>query len=98
MIYKPLNNSDWREIGSKHIYTHQRLNQFQATRLGIVYNANPIILKRGIEKATQYVLRRITEYARPIEKISDIDKVSTNLLTERSSLENRILYIDQVGN
>ena len=43
----------------------------------VAAGANPIVLKRGIEKATQYVVRRITEYARPIENISDITKVAT---------------------
>ena len=43
----------------------------------VAAGANPIVLKRGIEKATQFVTRKITEYARPIENISDITKVAT---------------------
>ena len=35
----------------------------------VAAGANPIVLKRGIEKATQFVVRRIVEYARPIESI-----------------------------
>ena len=43
----------------------------------VAAGANPIVLKRGIEKATQFVVRKITEYARPIEDIDDITKVAT---------------------
>jgi len=43
----------------------------------VAAGANPIVLKRGIEKATQFVVRKVTEYARPIESISDITKVAT---------------------
>jgi chaperonin GroEL len=43
----------------------------------VAAGANPIVLKRGIEKATQFVVRKIVGYARPIEKSSDITKVAT---------------------
>ena len=43
----------------------------------VAAGANPIVLKRGIEKATQFVVRTITDYARPIENIDDITKVAT---------------------
>jgi|TARA_B110000444_G_C18839042_1_gene597777 chaperonin GroEL len=43
----------------------------------VAAGANPIVIKRGIEKATQFVVRRVTEYARPIESIDDITKVAT---------------------
>ena len=43
----------------------------------VAAGANPIVLKRGIEKATQFVVRQVTEYARPIESLSDITKVAT---------------------
>ena len=43
----------------------------------VAAGANPIVLKRGIEKATQFVVRRIVDYARPIESLSDITKVAT---------------------
>jgi len=43
----------------------------------VAAGANPIVLKRGIEKATNYVVKKIIEYARPIENISDITKVAT---------------------
>jgi chaperonin GroEL len=43
----------------------------------VAAGANPIVLKRGIEKATQFVVRKVTDYARPIEQISDITKVAT---------------------
>ena len=43
----------------------------------VAAGANPIVLKRGIEKATQFVVRKIVDYARPIENLSDITKVAT---------------------
>jgi chaperonin GroEL len=43
----------------------------------VAAGANPIVLKRGIEKATQFVVRRVVEYARPIESLDDISKVAT---------------------
>jgi chaperonin GroEL len=42
----------------------------------VAAGANPIVLKRGIEKATQFVVRKITDYARPIENLSDITQVA----------------------
>nr|YP_010596574.1 molecular chaperone GroEL [Chrysotila carterae]WAK83210.1 molecular chaperone GroEL [Chrysotila carterae] len=42
----------------------------------VAAGANPIVLKRGIEKATQFVVQKVTDYARPIEKISDIAQVA----------------------
>jgi chaperonin GroEL len=43
----------------------------------VAAGANPIVLKRGIEKATQFVVRKVVDYARPIESLSDITKVAT---------------------
>jgi len=43
----------------------------------VAAGANPIVLKRGIEKATQFVVRKIVDYSRPIENLSDITKVAT---------------------
>ena len=42
----------------------------------VAAGANPIVLKRGIEKATQFVVRKIVDYAQPIESISDITQVA----------------------
>eukprot|EP00962_Isochrysis_galbana_P062151 scaffold52076_cov1961-Isochrysis_galbana.AAC.18 len=42
----------------------------------VASGANPIVLKRGIEKATQFVVRKIMDYARPIENLSDIKQVA----------------------
>eukprot|EP00967_Tisochrysis_lutea_P159047 scaffold327785_cov625-Tisochrysis_lutea.AAC.2 len=42
----------------------------------VAAGANPIVLKRGIEKATQFVVRKIMDYARPIENLSDITQVA----------------------
>jgi len=43
----------------------------------VASGANPIVLKRGLEKATQYIINEILELARPIESLSDITKVAT---------------------
>ena len=43
----------------------------------VAAGANPIVLKRGIEKATQFVVSKIIDYARPIEDLDDITKVAT---------------------
>ena len=42
----------------------------------VAAGANPIVLKRGIEKATQFVVRKIMDYARPIENLTDITQVA----------------------
>ena len=42
----------------------------------VAAGANPIVLKRGIEKATQFVVRKVTEYARPVADIQDITQVA----------------------
>ena len=38
---------------------------------------NPIALKRGIEKATQFVVSQISEYSRPVEDTKSITQVAT---------------------
>jgi chaperonin GroEL len=43
----------------------------------VAAGANPIALKRGIEKATQFVVNQISEYARPVEDTRSITKVAT---------------------
>ena len=64
----------------------------------VAAGANPIVLKRGIEKATQYVVYQITEYARPIENIDDITKVATISAGNDTSVGSLIANaIDKVG-
>ena len=64
----------------------------------VAAGANPIVLKRGIEKATQFVVRKITEYARPIENIDDITKVATISAGNDPSVGSLIANaIDKVG-
>ena len=64
----------------------------------VAAGANPIVLKRGIEKATQFVVRKITEYARPIESIDDITKVATISAGNDTSVGSLIANaIDKVG-
>ena len=43
----------------------------------VAAGANPIILKRGIEKATKFAIKKVIEHARPIGEDSDITKVAT---------------------
>ena len=64
----------------------------------VAAGANPIVLKRGIEKATQFVVRKITEYARQIESISDITKVATISAGNDTEVGSLIASaIDKVG-
>lgn len=64
----------------------------------VAAGANPIVLKRGIEKATQFVIRKVTEYSRPIEEISDITKVATISAGNDSEVGSLIASaIDKVG-
>jgi len=43
----------------------------------VAAGANPIALKRGIEKATQFVVNQISEYSRPVEDTKSITQVAT---------------------
>ena len=64
----------------------------------VAAGANPIVLKRGIEKATQFVVRRIVDYARPIESLSDITKVATISAGNDTEVGSLIASaIDKVG-
>ena len=64
----------------------------------VAAGANPIVLKRGMEKATQFVVRRIVDYARPIESLSDITKVATISAGNDTEVGSLIASaIDKVG-
>ena len=64
----------------------------------VAAGANPIVLKRGIEKATQFVVRKVVEYARPIENLSDITKVATISAGNDTAVGSLIASaIDKVG-
>ena len=43
----------------------------------ITSGSNPILIKRGIEKAVKFVVDKISEYARPVLNIKDIVKVAS---------------------
>jgi chaperonin GroEL len=43
----------------------------------VAAGANPIAIKRGLEKATQFVVSQIAEYARPVEDTISITQVAT---------------------
>ena len=64
----------------------------------VAAGANPIVLKRGIEKATQYTVRKIVDYARPIENISDITQVA-KISAGNDSIVGSLIAdaIDKVG-
>ena len=64
----------------------------------VAAGSNPIVLKRGIEKATQFVVRQIIEYARPVENISDITQVAQISAGNDSEVGKLIAdAIDKVG-
>jgi chaperonin GroEL len=64
----------------------------------VAAGSNPIVLKRGIEKATQFVVRKVTEYARPIDSILDITKVATISAGNDNEVGSLIASaIDKVG-
>jgi chaperonin GroEL len=64
----------------------------------VAAGANPIVLKRGIEKATQFVVSKITDYARPIESLLDITKVATISAGNDTEVGSLIANaIDKVG-
>ena len=42
----------------------------------VAAGANPIAIKRGIEKATQFVISQIAEYSRPVEDTKSITQVA----------------------
>jgi chaperonin GroEL len=52
-------------------------NIIQQGMRNVAAGANPIVLKRGIEKAAKFVTNKIIEYARPIESLTDITQVAT---------------------
>eukprot|EP00983_Pelagomonas_calceolata_P015005 477108-Pelagomonas_calceolata.AAC.1 len=43
----------------------------------VAAGANAIALKRGIEKATQFIVTQIAEYARPVEDTRAISQVAS---------------------
>jgi len=43
----------------------------------VAAGANPISLKLGIEKATQYLVAQINEFAEPVEDITSIQQVAS---------------------
>jgi len=64
----------------------------------VAAGANPIVLKRGIEKATQFVVSKVVDYARPIENLSDITKVATISAGNDTEVGSLIASaIDKVG-
>jgi chaperonin GroEL len=64
----------------------------------VAAGSNPIVLKRGIEKATNYIVRRVIDCARPVENISDITKVATISAGNDNEVGSLIAAaIDKVG-
>nr|YP_009295890.1 chaperonin GroEL [Schimmelmannia schousboei]AOM64825.1 chaperonin GroEL [Schimmelmannia schousboei] len=43
----------------------------------VAAGANPMILKKGVEKAVKFVVTKIAEYSRPIQNVRDITQVAS---------------------
>ena len=43
----------------------------------VAAGANPIVLKKGIEKAVNFIVSKIAEYSRPVNSIQDITQVAS---------------------
>ena len=53
-----------------HAITLQGLRQ-------VASGANPVIIKRGIEKSTNFVIDKINDYAKPLQSDEDILNIAT---------------------
>nr|QCI04730.1 60-kDa chaperonin [Bornetia secundiflora] len=67
----------------------------------VVAGSNPIILKKGIEKAIKFVVARISEYSRPVNDERDIMQVASisagNDITIGSIITDAIKAVGQEG-
>merc|ERR1712054_124249 len=64
----------------------------------VAAGTNPVILKRGIEKATYFVIQKIMDYARPVENLKDIKQIAKISAGNDIKLGNLIATaIDKVG-
>lgn len=67
----------------------------------VAAGANPIEIKKGIEKATKFIINQIEEYARPILQADDITQVARisagNDLEIGKMISNAIKQVGQAG-
>jgi len=67
----------------------------------VAAGANPIVLKRGVAKASQYVVSKIMNYARSIQSSSDITQVATisagNYISVGSLIADAITKVGREG-
>jgi chaperonin GroEL len=64
----------------------------------VASGANPIAIKLGIEKATQYLINQINEFAEPVEDLESIRQVATISAGNDSSIGDLIASaLDKVG-
>ena len=65
----------------------------------VAAGANPIVLKKGIEKAVKFIVAKISEYSRPVNNISDITQVASISAGNDSDIGRMIASaIEKVGN
>jgi chaperonin GroEL len=60
----------------------------------VAAGANPIAIKRGIEKATQFVISQIAEYSRPVEDTKSITQVAS--ISAGNDLEDGQMIADAI--
>lgn len=64
----------------------------------VAAGSNPILIKKGIEKAVQFIVTKIAEYSRPIQDIKDIIHVASISAGNDLSIGNMIAEaIEKVG-
>lgn len=64
----------------------------------VASGANPIVLKKGIEKAVKFIVSKISEYSRPINSIQDIAHIASISAGNDSDIGNMIAdAIKRVG-
>nr|YP_009399812.1 60-kDa chaperonin [Digenea simplex]ARW69631.1 60-kDa chaperonin [Digenea simplex] len=64
----------------------------------VVAGSNPILLKRGIDKAVKFVVKKISEYSRPISSTRDIMQVASISAGNDSNIGEMITQaIEKVG-
>nr|YP_009739042.1 chaperonin GroEL [Palmaria decipiens]QIC19481.1 chaperonin GroEL [Palmaria decipiens]BBI37182.1 chaperonin GroEL [Palmaria palmata] len=64
----------------------------------VAAGANPMEIKKGIEKATKFIVSKIAEYSRPVENTRDISQVASISAGNEVAIGNMISdALDKVG-
>nr|YP_009294339.1 chaperonin GroEL [Palmaria palmata]AOM67779.1 chaperonin GroEL [Palmaria palmata] len=64
----------------------------------VAAGANPMEIKKGIEKATKFIVSKIAEYSRPVENTRDISQVASISAGNEVAIGNMISdALDRVG-